>query len=108
IQVTKSASTTSISEGGAGNQAVTYTYVVTNTSVASTDPLTLTALVDDNGTPGNLSDDVNLLTAGTFVGGDTNGNGRIDRGEAWTYTYTSILPVGNLGGSLTNIVTATA
>ena len=33
-----SASPASVSEGGVGNQSVTYTYVVTNTSSASTDP----------------------------------------------------------------------
>ena len=50
-----------------GTQSVTYTYVVTNTSTGSTDPLTITSLIDDNGTPGNAADDVNLLTAGSFV-----------------------------------------
>src|SRR5258708_6907994 len=106
IQVVKSATPTTVSEGGVGNQTVTYTYAVTNASPASTDPLTLVSLIDDNGTPGNTSDDVNLLTAGTFVGGDANNNGLIDKGETWTFTYTTTVPVGNAGATRTNLVTA--
>src|SRR5207249_10862536 len=44
VKVTKSASPSSLSEPGG---AVTFTVKVTNASVASTDPLTLSSLVDD-------------------------------------------------------------
>ncbi len=43
---------------------------------------------------------------GTFVGGDTDGDGLIDAGETWTYTYTTDVTL-NAGASLTNVVTAT-
>ena len=102
ITVVKTADPTTVNEGG---QSVTYTYAVTNTSASSTDPLTLTALVDDRGTAAT-GDDVDLLTAGTFVGGDTNSNTLIDAGETWTYTYTTDVTL-NAGASLTNVVTAT-
>ena len=102
ITVVKTADPTTVNEGG---QSVTYTYEVTNTSASSTDPLTLTALVDDRGTAAT-GDDVDLLTAGTFVGGDTNGNTLIDAGETWTYTYTTGVTL-NADASLTNVVTAT-
>src|SRR5262249_5947926 len=39
-------SPTSVSEGGVGNQTVTYTYTVTNTSPASTDPVSILTLTD--------------------------------------------------------------
>ena len=102
--VVKTADPATVNEGG---QSVTYTYELTNTSPASRTPLTLTSLVDDGGTPADTSDDVNLLTAGTFVGGDTDGDGLIDAGETWTYTYTTDVTL-NAGASLTNVVTATA
>ena len=86
---------------------MTYSYVVTNTSTGSTDPLTITSLVDDNGTPANLADDVNLLTSGSFSGGDTNANGQVDLGESWTWTYTTTIAAGNAGTGLTNIATVT-
>ena len=83
ITVVKTADPTTVNEGG---ESVTYTYAVTNTSASSTDrELTLTALVDDRGTAAT-GDDVDLLTAGTFVGGDTDSNTLIDAGETWTYT----------------------
>src|SRR6476620_10367162 len=37
----------SVSEGGVGSQSVTYSYTVTNTSAARTDPLTVSSIVDD-------------------------------------------------------------
>ena len=38
---------TSVEEGGVGNQSVTYTYTIKNTSSASTDPVTLTSVSDE-------------------------------------------------------------
>src|SRR3712207_8197309 len=55
---------------------VTYTYQVTNTSPASTDSeLSAVTLTDSDGTP-------------TYVSGDTDGDGKLDKGETWTYTLT--------------------
>ena len=61
--------------------SVTWTYVVTN---PGTVPLANVTVTDDNGTPAIAGDDF----APTFVGGDSNGNGLLDAGEAWAYTAT--------------------
>ncbi|MFC1956252.1 hypothetical protein ACFLWZ_07050 [Chloroflexota bacterium] len=58
---------------------VTWTYIVTNTSAVA---LSNVVVTDDNGTPGDTSDDFNP----TFVGGDTNGDDKLDITETWTYT----------------------
>ncbi|PXW89616.1 hypothetical protein C8R34_10415 [Nitrosomonas sp. Nm84] len=91
-----------------------YQYVVTNTSPASTDQaLVLTSLVDDRGTaaPG---DDVNLLTgfsSGTsygdyYVGGDTNGDYKVDKNESWNFKANLTVPVSIAVPTNTNTVTA--
>ena len=100
ITIAKTADPTTVNEGG---QSVTYTYALTNEGLA-VDPLTLTALVDDRGTLADTSDDVDLLTSGTFVGGDIDGDNLIDAGETWIYTYTTDVML-NAGASLTNVVT---
>jgi hypothetical protein len=68
ITIVKSASV----PGGGGEFGgdVTFTYTITSQS-DPTDPLTLTSLMDDNGTPADFSDDVDLL-AGYYTGGDTD------------------------------------
>jgi len=92
-----------------GSHEVTFKYTVTNTSLASTDPLTLKKLLDDNGTPDDATDDINLLAGyGTFSGGDTNDNGLIDRGESWVYTYTQTLDLVDGGPQDPRINTVTA
>src|SRR5207245_121006 len=73
IHIVKTASPMTIFEGGVGSQSVTYTYTVTNNTpsgAGSSDPLTITSIIDDNGT-GGTGDDFTP----TFVGGDTNSNG---------------------------------
>src|SRR5205809_107325 len=92
IQVVKSVSPGSVLEGTSG-QNVTYSYVVTNTSAASTDPLSV-VLSDSDGTP-------------TFVGGDSNNDGLLQQDETWSYTLTVAAPVGNVGDSHVNTATAT-
>ena len=82
IHVEKAASLTQVQAGA--QTSVTFTYDVTNISTTSLDPLTLTHLVDDIGTVAT-GDDVDLLAHGTFVGGDTNGNSLIDKGETWSF-----------------------
>ena len=74
---------------------MTYTYDVTNTSAASTDPLSSVVLSDTDGTP-------------TYVSGDTNHDGMIDDGETWVYSLTETVPSQEQGTTHTNTVTATA
>ena len=110
ITIEKTVAPSSVAEGGVDGQTVTYTYVLTNTSDASTDPLTILSLSDDNGTPSDLGDDVDLLTAAgvTLVksGGDTDL--LLESGETWTYTIDQTVAVGNVGDSYTNTVTVLA
>src|SRR5262249_49833205 len=100
ISVTKTASPTTVSEGGVGNQQVTYTYQVTNTTGYNL-PLLLN-LTDNNGTP-NPSDDFTP----TYVSGDTNLDGKIGTDEVWTFTKTVTVPIEDAGATLTNTVDAT-
>jgi len=110
INIEKIASPTQIQAGVLS--PVTFTYSITNTSTTTLDPLTLTELVDDNGTLLNLADDVDLLTGaiGTdlgdyYVSGD-DGDALLETGETWIFEYTTdvtLLP----GESRTNIVSVT-
>src|SRR5205085_12223994 len=73
---------------------VTFTYVVTNPDGFALKPLTTGAFVtDDNATPGTTSDDFKPTpvldpdnTALVNVG-DDDGDGLLDPGEVWLYTY---------------------
>ncbi|HBL62348.1 MAG TPA: hypothetical protein DDZ80_29325, partial [Cyanobacteria bacterium UBA8803] len=72
INLEKTVNPTSIPEGSTG--PVTYTYVLTNTDPTpgvDPDPLTITNLVDDNGTTGTTTDDFKLVNNGTLVAGVT-------------------------------------
>jgi hypothetical protein len=69
-----------------GTTAV-WTYLVTNTGNA---PVRVTMITDDNGTPGEASDD---LTA-SYVAGDANGNGLLDVGETWLYQASTTVQAG--------------
>jgi len=66
---------------------ITWTYQVTN---PGTVPLYDVAVTDDNGTPGDTSDDF----IPTYTGGDTNGDGALDIGEEWIYTATGVAQEG--------------
>lgn len=91
ITVVKSANPTSVPEVGG---TVTYTYLVTNTSLAAAfDPLSSVSLSDTDGTP-------------IFQTGD-DGDGLLELGETWTYTLTIVVPPGNAGSTHVNTVTAT-
>lgn len=70
-----------------GEQA-TFTYELTNTG---SDLLTLNSLIDDNGTPSDSSDDIDVLDIGDFLGGDSGTLGVLDPGETWTYALEKIL-----------------
>ena len=105
ITVEKTALPAVIAEGG---QTVTYRYAVTNTNTVSIDStLTLISLIDDNGTPGDTSDDLDLIASNAYIGGDTLGNGKIDFGETWLFQYKAIVTL-DAGESLTNAVTVIA
>jgi uncharacterized repeat protein (TIGR01451 family) len=71
-----------------GNE-VTYNYAVTN---PGDDPLSNVAVIDDKG------------LAVTFIGGDTNGNSKLDPGEIWSYTATAnptvdVINIGSVTGT---------
>jgi hypothetical protein len=74
----------------------TFTYLVTNTGNTQ---LGTVSVRDDNGTTGNTADDFNA----TFDSGDTDGDGRLDVNETWTYRATRVVT----RGLYTNIATAT-
>jgi hypothetical protein len=65
----------------------TFDYVLANTGNAT---LNYVFLVDDNGTPGDGSDD--FLPG--YTGGDTNGNEYLDAGETWTFSATRMVLAG--------------
>jgi hypothetical protein len=72
---------------------VVWTYLVSNAGDA---PLGDVAVVDDNGTPEDTSDDFSP----TLVDGDENGNNLLDLGETWRYQATGEIAAGqyaNLG-----------
>ena len=77
-----------------GTSAV-WTYLVTNTGNA---PVTITSLVDDNGTPTVSGDNFTpapvLGTDGIHNIGDTNHNGLLDVGEAWLFEGTTTVRSG--------------
>ena len=75
----------------------TFTYVVRNVGERA---LTDVDVVDDNSTPENAGDDFSPV----FVDGDTNGDGVLDIGEAWTYTASHVVTA----GQYTNVAVATA
>ena len=95
IKVVKSVSPGAVPETGG---TVTYTFVVTNTSLAGAfDPLSGVTLTDSD--PGTISGPV-------FTVGDTDA--LLEVGEVWTYSMTFAVPPGNAtGGSHVNTATAT-
>ena len=97
IAIVKTATPDSVS---AGNEAVTFTYTVTNEGNVT---LTDITVVDDAWTPGDTTDDFTP----DFVGGDDNGNNKLDVDEVWTFEET--VPVAqaqvDAGDDLVNVVT---
>jgi len=88
---------------------VTFTYVVTNPDGVPLKPLTPGAFVtDDNETPSNSGDDFRPTAVldpdnpALVNAGDDNGNGWLDPGEVWLYTWTKTVTA----GQHTNVGTA--
>jgi hypothetical protein len=76
----------------AAGGSATFTYIVRNLGNV---PLSGVTVTDDNGTPGNGTDDFNA----TYSSGDTNGNNQIDIGETWTYSATRTAVTGQYTGN---------
>jgi hypothetical protein len=74
----------------AGNMA-TFTYDLTNTGNIALGSI---SVVDDNGTPGNSSDDFSPA----YSSGDANSNSLLDLGETWIYTATRTVTIGQYTG----------
>ena len=80
MTITKVPSVPSVPEGGVPSQSVTYTFVVTNTSIATTDPITLTSLSDTYAG--------NLLPAFILA----NGSATLAFGGSATFSVTVVVP----------------
>ena len=100
LNIEKNASVTG-DTANATSDVITYSYTLTNTGNAAISGIVLT---DDNGTPGDTSDDFSP----SFVGGDTDGDSALDVGETWTYSRTKNVTQAMLdaGTDIVNIVTA--
>ncbi|HEY5224285.1 MAG TPA: hypothetical protein VIJ18_14710, partial [Microbacteriaceae bacterium] len=82
---------------------VVFSYLITNSSGG---PMTITGLVDDNGTPSITTDDIALSAMTPLLGadhlhniGDVNNNGVFDAGETWIFQWAT---VAKLGGPIVN------
>jgi len=78
IDLVKSADKSAAAVG----DVITYTYTLQNTGSSDSPALVNVVLKDDNGTPGDTSDDKTLTTK---TGDD--GDNKLEAGETWTYTY---------------------
>jgi hypothetical protein len=94
---------------------VTYKYVLTNTSAqAAVDPLTITDLVDDNGTPANPAEDFALVLGGVVQNGVTlvksggDQDDLLEDGETWTFKVERQVGPLNEGESVVNKAVVTA
>ena len=83
INIVKTGSATQVNPG----ETVTYTYTVTNTGDTTLDDVTVT---DDKCAPV------------TYQSGDTNGDGKLQTSETWTYTCSQPISV-----ATTNVATST-
>jgi hypothetical protein len=79
---------------------VTWTYLLTNTGNIA---VSVTSLVDNNGTTTVTSDDFKPA----YVSGDSNNNGLLDPGETWLYTSTGAMYVSSGQAIPAPTVTAT-
>ena len=72
----------------AAGSTATFTYRVASTTSAS---LGNVAIVDDNGTPDDLADDV----VPTYLSGDLDGDGLLDPSEVWLFSAPHLVPLGD-------------
>ena len=84
----------SVLEGTSG-QTVTYTYTVHNTSPASTDPVTISAISDSSGS---------VMAAFMAANGDSD---TIAYGATVTFSVMETAPVQNAGTTYTNTLSVT-
>ena len=91
LSSTAQASVASVPEGGVPPQAVTYTYTVTNTSPATTDPVTITSISDSN--------DGSLMTQFKAANG---AGATIAYGATVTFTVSETAPSQNAGTTYVN------
>jgi hypothetical protein len=77
---------------------LTWTYIVTNPSNVPVGPV---VVLDDNGTPGDTTDDFSPA----LVGGDTDNDGFLDLNETWTYQATGTAQAGQYAATATAIGT---
>ena len=91
LSSTAQASVASVPEGGVPPQAVTYTYTVTNTSPATTDPVTIASISDAN--------DGSLMTQFKAANG---GSATIPYGATVTFTVPETAPDQNAGTTYVN------
>ena len=87
IVVTKTPDPTFVYEGTAG-QTITFTFTITNTSLASTDPVTLTSVSDTDNQLGDLLADAIAANGGSA---------ELMPGASLTFTKTVPVPVQNAG-----------
>ncbi len=86
----------SVPEGGVGNQKVKYTYTVSNTSPASTDPITVSAIGDNSGS---------LLAAFEAANG---GSATVAFATAVKFSVTVTVRAKNAGTTYTNTINVKA
>src|SRR5262249_36977565 len=82
---------------GTGEQGRTYSFTVTNTSTATTDPVTVTSLSDSVLTPAGID----LLAAFTPA---NSGSATLAYGASRTFTVNYTAPVANAGVVIANTV----
>jgi uncharacterized repeat protein (TIGR01451 family) len=71
---------------------ISYTFTVSHTTLSSGDPLTIAQVVD------------NVAGVATFVGGDSDGSGRLEAGEVWHYQANYQVPISTTEYTLVNTV----
>ena len=101
--LTEQADTMATAPRLAAGAPVRWTYRLTTSSLT---PVSVVSVIDDNGTPGDASDDwAALALTTTFAGstfnvGDTNYDGLLGAGETWLYTSAGVAaaPTTGAGG----------
>ena len=85
-------------------QPMTWTYIVRNTGTVAVSLDKETGVVDDAGTPLDVTDDFSPI----YVSGDTDGDGMVDLGEVWLFTSSGVVSATAGTESYVNVATVTA